>query len=99
MCLVGSATSRVWQQILSDVLETEIVSFDHSGLIGCIGSAVICGIALGEFNNYSDVYYFRKNPIITLPIEKNVKIYQELFPAFEDCYYALADISKHLGQM
>ena len=99
MCLVGSAASQAWQQILSDVLEVEITAFDHSSLIGCIGSAVICGVALGELSNYSDGYYFRQNPTITLPIEKNVKMYQEIFPAFEDCYYALADISKHLGQL
>ncbi len=99
MCLVGSAASQAWQQILSDVLEVEITAFDHSSLIGCIGSAVICGVALGELSNYSDVYYFRQNPTITLPIGKNVKMYQEIFPAFEDCYYALADISKHLGQL
>lgn len=97
--LVGNAACRPWQQILSDALELEITSCDNSGLIGCIGSAVICGTALGEYRDYSEAYRFQRNPVITLPIEKNVKMYQEIFPAFEDCYYALADISKHLGQL
>jgi len=97
--LVGSAAFPVWQQILSDVLEAEIVSFDHPSLIGCVGSALICGVALGKFRDYSEAARFQHNQVITLPIAQNVKIYRELFPAFEDCYYALADINRHLGQL
>ena len=97
--LAGSAASPAWQQIFSDVLELEITSFDNSAFIGCIGCALVCGVALGDYKDYTEVARFQRNPLITRPIEKNVKLYQEMFPTFEDCCCALADISRHLCQL
>lgn len=97
--LAGNGSFLQWQQILSDVMETDITSFAESGNVKCIGAALIAGIAIGAYQDYSEIARFHHDQVITSPIRQNVKVYQELLPAFEDCYYALQDINRHLGQV
>lgn len=99
MRIVGSAVFPEWQQILSDAFEMEIVSSDISAFAGCVGSAVISGIALGLYHDYSESYRYQRSQRITLPIDENVRLYREFFPVFEDCYYALTEINRYLGRL
>ena len=99
MRLTGSGCSPQWQQVLSDVLEMDIVSSDAANHVACVGAAAVAGVATGLLQDYSDVSRFHHNQRITTPIEANTEIYQELLPAFEDCYYALQDINEHLSQV
>lgn len=99
MRLVGGGTSPQWQQILSDVLEMDIVSSDVTQNIGCVGVAIIAGVATGIYKNYAEVTRFHHNQMITTPVEDHMEIYRELLPAFEDCYLALQDINQHLSQI
>lgn len=95
--LVGSAAFPEWQQILSDVLEVEITAPDISAFAGCVGAALLAGMAIGEYRDYSEVYRFHHSQRITSPINANVNVYREIVPAFEDCYYALADINRYIS--
>lgn len=99
MRLVGSGSSPQWQQILSDVFEMEISSSDVTGNVACVGAAVVAGVAIGAYKDYSEITRFHHNQRITIPIAENIEIYRELLPAFEDCYYALQDINQHLSQV
>lgn len=99
MRLVGSGTSPQWQQILSDVFETDITSSNVTGNVACVGAAVVAGVATGLYKDYSEIARFHHDQLITTPIEENIEIYRELLPAFEDCYFALQDINQHLGRV
>lgn len=99
MRIVGSAAFPEWQQILSDAFEMEISASDHPAFAACVGSAVLAGIALGRYRDYSEVYRFQRAQRITFPIDANVRLYRDFFPVFEDCYYALADINRYLGRL
>lgn len=99
MCLMGHGSSPQWQQVLSDVLEMDIVTSDAADYVACVGVAVVAGVAVGLFRDYSEVRRFHHNQRIITPIPENMEIYQELLPAFEDCYYALQDINQHLSQV
>ena len=99
MQIVGSAAFPEWQQILSDAFEMDIVSTNISAFAGCVGSAVLSGLALGLFHDYSEVFRFHRSQRITHPISEHVKLYREFFPVFEDCYYALADINRYLARL
>ena len=96
MRIVGSAVFPKWQQILLDTFELEIVSSDLSAFAGCVGSAVISGIALGRYRDYTEVHRFQRAQRITFPIDEHVRFYREFFPVFEDCYYALSEINRCL---
>lgn len=99
MCLMGSGCSLQWQQVLSDVLEMDIVSSDVAPFVACVGAAVVAGVGAGLLRDYSEASRFHRNQRITTPIAEHMEIYQELLPAFEDCYYALQDINQHLSQL
>lgn len=99
MRIVESAVFPEWQQILSDTFEMEIVSSDLSAFAGCVGSAVISGIALGRYRDYTEVHRFQRAQRITFPIDEHVRLYREFFPVFEDCYYALSEINRYLDRL
>lgn len=99
MRVVGSGVSRQWQQILSDILEMDIISSDVTAYVGCVGVAVLAGIGAGIYKDYSEITRFHHNEFITTPVQEHVEVYQELLPAFEDCYTALQDINQHLSQI
>lgn len=99
LCLMGDQCSLPWQQILSDVMEMDIVRSDASGDASCVGAAVAAGVGAGLFSDYGAAARFHHDQYITTPIPENMELYRELLPAFEDCYYALQDINQHLGQV
>lgn len=99
MYLMGEHCSLQWQQILSDVMEMDIVSSDAAGYAACIGAAVAAGVGADLYPDYSVASRFHHNQRITTPIAENMEVYQELLPTFEDCYYALQDINQHLSQV
>ena len=99
LCIVGSSMSLEWQQILSDVLEMEIISSDVEDRVGCICGAVIAGVAAGIYSDFSAAQLFHRNHITTVPIQEHMEIYEDMLPAFEDSYLALQDINQHLSQI
>lgn len=97
--LVGNGVSPQWQQILSDVLEMDLISSDVTTNVGCVGVAMLAGVAAGIYSDHTSIARFHHNQFITTPIQEHVEVYQELIPAFEDCYLALQDINQHLSQI
>ena len=99
MMLMGRGCSPQWQQVLSDVLEMDIVSSDVADCVACVGAAVVAGVGVGLLSDYSEVARFHHSQRVTSPNPEHMEIYRELLPAFEDCYYALQDINQHLSQI
>lgn len=97
--MVGTcADSVAWRQILADVLDKPILVSDVRGGVGCVGSALLAGVGAGFYHDFDAIDLFHHHQEIVDPVEENVLRYRELIPAFEDCYYALSEINRHLSR-
>lgn len=99
MYLTGGNVTPQWQQLLSDILELDIISTDIKENCGCQGAAVAAGVGIGIYKDYSEAVRFHHQHYCTSPIKENVEVYRELLPAFEDCYNALQDINLYLSRI
>ena len=79
----GFAYSTLWQQILADIFEREVVIptvIESSAL----GAAVLALIALGEWSDLGRVQDCIEVHRARTPIAKNVKRYQKILPIYQD---------------
>ena len=97
--MVGEWCNPQWQQIIADVFDQTIVSTNISWDSACVGVATLAGIGAGVYEDITEIKRFHKTRHTTIPISENVEIYNELLPAFEDCYHALKDVNQHLGYL
>ncbi|HEX3027339.1 MAG TPA: FGGY-family carbohydrate kinase [Clostridia bacterium] len=93
----GGAKSRVWRQIFADVLDMPIIKTNIGDEAGSLGTAVLAGIGIGLYRDYSVIQSFHKIEEITYPIPSNVSVYQKMQPVFEDSYRALTGINHRLS--
>jgi xylulokinase len=98
MTLVGTSIGRNWEQILSDIYDMPIIVTNISWEVDCVAVAVAAGIGAGVYQSIAAVDKFHHTKYIVSPSAERAELYRELLPAFEDCYYALRDISQHLAR-
>lgn len=85
----GGANSKVFRQIIADQFGCEVVT----NLVkeqGCMGAAMIAGVAVGAFSDYEEAcgQIVRFGDEITEPNAENQKLYAEKFQVFEKLYPA-----------
>lgn len=87
----GSANSKIWTQIKSDITDKEInvPSADHATTLG---AAILAGIGIGIYNSYQDavnktVKIQRKHK----PNKKNTEIYNQYYQIYLNLYEDLKD--------
>jgi xylulokinase len=89
----GGSKSRLWRTILSDVLQTELISIiDHPG--ASFGAAVIGGIGSKYIKEWDFVDEYLEQGEIISPNSKNGKVYQERFNEFLD-FKRKTDVISH----
>ena len=85
----GGATSDVWLQIKSDILDMEITALS-SKEVGAAGTAALAGISTGAFktlkNTVSKMSKIRK---VFKPNHKNGLIYKKLYKKYSNLYNAV----------
>ena len=87
----GFALSDLWQQILADIFDRQILVpkvIESSAF----GAAVVALVALGEWSQLEDVEENVAIAHIRSPIPENVKQYQKILPIYSDL---LADLKQH----
>ncbi|MBE9061329.1 gluconokinase [cf. Phormidesmis sp. LEGE 11477] len=87
----GFALSDLWQQILADVFERQILVpavIESSAF----GAAVIALVALGEWKTLEEVEERVAIAHIRSPISENVKQYRNILPIYKNL---LADLQQH----
>lgn len=85
----GGARSRVWQQILADVLDVELVTVNTTEG-AAFGAALLASVGAGYFSSVPEAC----EAVVrvtgsTLPSE-NTEIYQAYYPCYQALYPALA---------
>ncbi len=100
----GGAQSPIWRQIVCDCIG---VPGDYmSASMGApVGDAIMAGVATGVFKDYNVVKDWVSASDTTYPIEKNQKIYDDLYKIYRSLYEEvkghyeeLADIVAKAGE-
>lgn len=94
----GGADSPMWRRILADVFGLTVVTSDAAGHAGALGIAVIAGVAVGVFDDYSAVQRFHHHITETKPVEENVFRYQALKRIFSEARQALVPVDHHISR-
>lgn len=91
----GFALSDLWQQILADIFDRQILVpkvIESSAF----GAAVVALVALGEWSQLEDVEESVAIAHTRNPIPENVKQYQKILPIYSDL---LADLKQYYARL
>lgn len=94
----GGALSPLTCQILSDVLNREIETVENPQNVGAVGAAVIMAVGLGIIGSISDAKKLIPLHQSFRPNERNVSLYDRIFPVFQSLYKNNTKAFKVLNQ-
>lgn len=93
----GGSRSRLWRQILADVLKIELQSIiDHPG--AAYGAAVCAGIGSGIISNWEYVQNSLRIEETINPNKKNIDLYDERYLEFLKLTSDLTELSHKLSK-
>ena len=93
----GGSRSRLWREILADVLHRDLISIiDHPG--ASYGAAVIAGIGMGLIHDWTYVAGALEKGEVISPRPENVAVYEERYQQFRQLSEAAAPISHALAR-
>lgn len=93
----GGSKSRLWREILADVLNRELISIiDHPG--ASYGAAVIAGVGAGRIDEWSYVAGSLEAGEILSPNPANVSLYDERYDEYLQLNDATAAFSHRLAR-
>ncbi len=92
----GGAKSKIWRQIISDILEIDIVTLvSEEG--PAFGAALLAGVGAEVFASVDEaVAKTVREASHTKPIAKNSKLYQKVYAIYQSLYKNLKDDYKKL---
>ncbi len=93
----GGSKSRLWRQILADVLNREVVSIvDHPG--ASYGAAVIAGVGTGVIPDWHYVVGALGEGEVIAPTPTHVDIYEERYLQFQQLNKVTTSLSHSLAR-
>jgi xylulokinase len=93
----GGSKSRLWRQILADVLNREVVSIvHHPG--ASYGAAVIAGVGTGVIPDWRYVVGALSEGEVIAPTSAHVEIYEERYLQFQRLTEATTSLSHSLAR-
>jgi xylulokinase len=93
----GGSHSRLWREILADVLHRDLISIiNHPG--ASYGAAVIAGIGTGLIHDWSYVAGALEKGEVISPTPENVAVYEERYQQFMQLSENTATISHSLAR-
>ncbi|MFX1234107.1 MAG: FGGY-family carbohydrate kinase [Promethearchaeota archaeon] len=93
----GGAKSEVWCQILSDILNKEIVQMLDPDLAAAKGIAIIAMVGLGIIDSFSEAIPLIKIKREYKPNHNNTKIYRKLYSEYLKLYKRNKQMFKNLN--
>jgi len=86
----GGSRSRLWKQIVADVLGLPMESIvRHPG--SSLGAAFVAGMGVGAFEDWSEIERFVEVDERLEPNEENHRRYRELYQVYRSLYPALEE--------
>jgi xylulokinase len=95
----GGAKSRIWQQILADILGEEINLLNvEEG--PAFGAALIAGVGVGVYDSFAEaVNRIIKVKKIVVPGIQNAQRYNQYYQLYKKLYYSLKEDFKELKKL
>jgi xylulokinase len=95
----GGAKSRIWQQILADILDEEINLLNvEEG--PAFGAALIAGVGVGVYKNFTEaVNRIIKVRKTIVPRIQNIERYNQYYQLYKKLYYSLKEDFKELKNL
>jgi len=90
--LGGLGRGDITRQILADIMDVELVLYEHTDEAATAGVAVLAGMAIGIFENEYAVEKFMKPIGVVVPNKENHEKYLKLMPLFEAVYESLKPV-------
>lgn len=94
----GGARSKLWRQIVCDMLEAPAVFMKNTNGAP-FGNAVLAGVATGVFKDFSVTKDWSEVEDLTEPIEKNSEIYRKYYKIFAELYERNKDLYVELASI
>lgn len=94
----GGAKSPVWRQMMADIYQTDILIPNYLEEATSIGAAILGGIGVGLFRDFSVTERFIHTVGVVHPDERNRKRYQEWMQVFDRAYWALEDLYAEMAK-
>ena len=79
----GLAKSDVVRQIFSDIMGVELVTLKYMDEVATVGAAIMGGIALGIYKDYSDVKKFHAISAHNVPNMENHEKYKKILALYQ----------------
>ncbi|MGL1893516.1 MAG: xylulokinase [Spirochaetaceae bacterium] len=95
----GGAKSEVWNQIIADIYNTNILIPNYTEEATSIGAAITAGVGLGIFKSFDKITDFIKIDKTVQPIKANVIKYNKMKPIFESIYQSLIPVYNNIDEL
>lgn len=92
----GGAKGEIIAHILSDIMNVTLSRPDHVEEATSIGAALVAGVGVGIFKDFSEVKKFLKFKEEIYPQISNIEIYQRKKVVFDHIYQALCPIYEEM---
>jgi xylulokinase len=99
LCVGGGSNSKLWRQIISDVLDHNIIKTDIGQEAAALGAAAIAAVGAGIWKDFQIIDEIHKVENITNPVQINVKKYKELFKIYDHIRYFQAEIGDMIKNL
>lgn len=93
----GAAKSPIWQSILADVFEMPVLRPQNIEECSSMGAALIGGVGVGIYKDFSDLTGFFAVRGRQMPDEKYTGLYHRRFDAFVSAYKALQHVFPRIA--
>jgi xylulokinase len=92
----GGANSKLWRQILADILGVEIRITDvHADSITSLGVALAAGVGAGVYKNLDEAASIVKIVDTTVPLKENAAVYERLYNIYRQLYPQIKSLYLH----
>ncbi|UGB29316.1 xylulokinase [Metabacillus sp. B2-18] len=92
----GMSNNKVFNQVLSDVLQRPVYLSEKSSEATSLGAAIAGGVGVGLFRNYEEGKKLIRFKEHYEPLEKHGDIYQQRLKIFKELYVKLKDIDLRI---
>ena len=98
MVLGGGAKGAAWRQIMADIYDAKITVPATLEEAGSMGAAVIGGVGVGLFDDFSAIDRFIEIKAEHLPNPEAVLAYAPIKKHFDACYFALKGVFEDMAK-
>ena len=98
MALGGGAKGGVWRQIMADIYDAKITVPATLDEAGSMGAAVIAGVGVGLFDDFTAIERFIEIKAEHLPNPDTAPVYAVARKQFDAYYFALKDVFRNIAE-